>query len=133
MSTPAERPHFLRLVRWAAASLLCILGATLSITSLSSYWVVHGAQQTVAWGQGESFVQALDRATQRGLHTEEAVLRSVLESETPHGLRCIVLFDRERASEESAATVSRKLSHSAQSMARAGNAARTKRALNCWR
>lgn len=104
MSTPAERPHFLRLVRWAAASLLCILGATLSITSLSSYWVVHGAQQTVAWGQGESFVQALDRATQRGLHTEEAVLRSVLESETPHGLRCIVLFDRERASEESAVT-----------------------------
>lgn len=96
MSRSAEHPNFLRLVRWVAVCLLCAIALTLSATSLSSYWVVRGAQHTVAWGQGEVFMQAIERATQHGTRATDADLKQLLESEIPHGLRCLVLFDREK-------------------------------------
>jgi two-component system sensor histidine kinase HydH len=95
MSRPTEHPSFLRVIRWVAACLLCALAVTLSATSLTSYFVVRGALQTVAWGQGEVFVQAIERATKRAARLDEAALKAVLAEEEPHGLRCLVLFDRE--------------------------------------
>ena len=99
MSRPTEHPSFLRVIRWVAACLLCALAVTLSATSLTSYFVVRGALQTVAWGQGEVFVQAIERATKRATQLDEAALKAALDSvlaeEEPHGLRCLVLFDRE--------------------------------------
>jgi two-component system sensor histidine kinase HydH len=88
-----ERPSFLRLARWVAAALLLALALTLSATSLSGYLVVNGALQTVARGQGEALLQAIDRATQRGALHDFETLQHLIDSEGPHGLRCLAVLD----------------------------------------
>jgi two-component system sensor histidine kinase HydH len=93
VSSRGHRPSFFRLVRWAAAGLLIALGLTLSVTSFSGYRVVRGVLDTVVQGQGEALVQSVLRATQRGARVDEDTLKGVLESESPLGLRCLVLFD----------------------------------------
>lgn len=93
MNRFSDRLSFLRLVRWGAACLLIALGMTLSATSLSGYKVVQGALHTVVRGQGEAILQAIARATQRGAVANEELLKGLFDSETPRGLRCLVLFE----------------------------------------
>lgn len=93
ISRLGNRPSFLRLVRWVAAGLLIALGLTLSVTSLSGYRVVRGALDTVVRGQGESLLQVALRATLRSTQPDVETLKGVLESESPRGLRCLVLFE----------------------------------------
>src|SRR4051794_32637007 len=93
MSKLGDRPSFFWLVRWVAACLLIALGLTLSTTALSGYWVVQGALHTVVKGQGEALIQAIELATRRSGAADQEVLKAVLDSEAPRGLRCVVLFE----------------------------------------
>ncbi len=93
MSKFGDRPSFLRLGRWGAAGLLIALGMTLSATSLSGYFVVRGALNTVVRGQGEALMQAVLRTSRRGVIANAELMKGLLESEAPRGLHCVMLFD----------------------------------------
>jgi two-component system sensor histidine kinase HydH len=63
--------------------------------SLYGYRVVRGALDVVVQGQGEALLQSILRATRHGARVDDAVLRAVLDSESPRGLRCLAMFEYE--------------------------------------
>jgi two-component system sensor histidine kinase HydH len=88
----------MRRTRLALVATPLLVSAALLATLVGTYVAVRGASETLVLGQGDAILDSL--AHHPGDRLETGFLANLLAEQSPEGLRCIAVFDRDLASRE---------------------------------